>query len=66
MARMLGAYRVTGSDGQPVALQKWIFDNIYLSIAQPIDASLMYAISFILVWLFLMWLLYRRKLFLKV
>ncbi len=66
MARMLGAYRVTGSDGQPVALQKWIFDNIYLSIAQPIDASLMYAISFILVWLFVMWLLYRRKLFLKV
>ena len=66
MARMLGAYRVTGTDGQPVAFQKWIFDNIYLSIAQPIDASLMYAISFILVWLFLMWLLYRRKLFLKV
>ncbi len=66
MARMLGAYRVTGAEGQPVALQKWIFDNIYLSIAQPIDASLMYAISFILVWLFLMWLLYRRKLFLKV
>jgi len=66
MARMLGAYRVTGADAQPVALQKWIFDNIYLSIAQPIDASLMYAISFILVWLFLMWLLYRRKLFLKV
>ncbi|MEQ1642777.1 MAG: hypothetical protein ABL959_04965, partial [Pyrinomonadaceae bacterium] len=66
MARMLGAYRVTGSDGQPIPLQKWIFDNIYLSIAQPVDASLMYAISFILVWLFLMWLLYRRKLFLKV
>ncbi len=66
MARMLGAYRVTGANGQPVALQKWIFDNIYLSIAQPVDASLMYAIGFILVWLFLMWLLYRKKLFLKV
>lgn len=66
MARMLGAYRVAGADGQPVSVQKWIFENIYLSIAQPVDASLMYAISFILVWLFLMWLLYRRKLFLKV
>lgn len=66
MARMLGAYRVAGTDGQPVALQKWIFDNIFLAIAQPIDASLMYAISFILVWLFLMWLLYRKRIYVKV
>jgi|CXWL01.1.fsa_nt_gi predicted acyltransferase len=66
MARMLGAYRVTGVDGQSVAVQKWIFDNIYLSIAQPVDASLMYAISFILVWLFLMWLLYRKRIFVRV
>ena len=66
MARMLGAYRVTGAEGQPVSVQKWIFDNIYLSIAQPVDASLMYAISFILLWLFLMWLLYRRRIFVKV
>ncbi len=66
MARMLGAYRVAGAEGKPVSLQKWIFDNMYLSIAQPIDASLLYAISFILVWLFLMWMLYRRQVFIKV
>jgi predicted acyltransferase len=66
MSRMLSSYRVTGPDGAPVALQKWIFDNIYLSIAQPIDASLLYAISFILVWLFLMWLLYRKRIYVKV
>lgn len=66
MARMLGAYRVSGIEGKPVALQKWIFDNIYLSIAQPIDASLLYAISFILLWLFLMWLLYRKSIYIKV
>jgi predicted acyltransferase len=66
MARMLGAYRVSVPDAQPVSLQKWIFDNIYLSIASPIDASLLYAISFILLWLLLMWLLYRKDLFIKV
>ena len=66
MARMLGAFRVTGADDQPVALQKWIYENIFLSIAQPIDASLMYAISFILVWLLLMWLLYRKRIYVKV
>ncbi len=66
MARMLSAYRVVGEDGKPVSLQKSIFDNIYLSIAQPVDASLLYAISFILFWLFLMWLLYRRRIYMKV
>lgn len=66
MARMLSAYRVAGTDGKPISIQKWIFDNVYLSIAQPVDASLMYAITFILVWLFLMWLLYRKKIYVKV
>jgi len=65
-ARMIGAYRVSGSDGQPVAVQKWVFDNIFMSIAQPVDASLLYAICFILVWLFLMWLLYRKEIYIKV
>ena len=66
MARMLGAYRVAGGEWQPVSVQKWIFDNIFLSIAQPIDASLLYAVSFILMWLFLMWLLYRKAILIKV
>lgn len=65
-ARMLGAYRISGADGQSVSLQKWIFDNVYLSILQPIDASLAYAVSFILLWLLLMWLLYRKKILIKV
>ncbi|MBP6005179.1 MAG: DUF5009 domain-containing protein [Pyrinomonadaceae bacterium] len=65
-ARMIGAYRVTGADGQPVAVQKWIFDSVFMSVAQPVDASLMYAISFILLWLFLMWLFYRKNIYIKV
>jgi predicted acyltransferase len=66
MARLLGLIKVPGSDGNYISLQKFIFDNFYLSIASPINASLLYAISFILVWLFLMWLLYRNKIYIKV
>lgn len=66
MARMLGAIRVSGGEGQRISLHTWIFDNIYLSVAQPVDASLAYAVSFILVWLFLMWLLYRKSIYVKV
>lgn len=65
-ARMIGAFRVTGSDGPAMPLQKWIYESIYLTIAQPVDASLLFAISFILFWLVLMWLLYRKKIYIKV
>jgi len=65
-ARMISAYRVTGDDGQPISLQRWVMQHIYLRIAQPIDASWMFALSFILLWLFLMWLLYRRQIYVKV
>jgi predicted acyltransferase len=44
----------------------WIFRNVFLSWATPINASLAYAIAFILLWLFLMWLLYRKRVFIKV
>ena len=66
MARMMGAYRATGADGENVSVQKWVYDNVFLSMAQPIDASLLYALSFICFWLFLMWLLYRKRIFIRV
>ena len=47
-------------------VQGWVFQNLFLSWAQPINASLFYAIAFILLWLFLMWLLYRKQIFIKV
>lgn len=65
-ARFLGIIKVGELDGKPLSLQQWIFNNIYLSIAAPINASLFYAISFILFWLFLMWLLYRKRIYIKV
>ena len=66
MARMLGAYRIGGVGESPISMQKWIFDQVFLSIANPIDASCLYAVSFILFWLFLMWLLYRKQIFIRV
>jgi len=65
MARLMGMIRIT-ADGKETTLQGWIFKNLFLSWASPINASLAYAICFILLWLFLMWLLYRRRIFIKV
>lgn len=56
MVKLMGVFKVQG----------WIFRNLFLSWAAPINASLAYAIAFILLWLFLMWLLYRKRIYIKV
>jgi predicted acyltransferase len=61
MAELFGLIKV---GGQP--LGGWIYANLFASWASPVNASLAYAISFVLVWLFFMWLLYRRKIFIKI
>jgi predicted acyltransferase len=67
MARILGLIKVSGANGgADISLQKWIFDTIYLPLASPVNASLLYAVSFILAWLLLMWLLYRKGIYIKV
>jgi predicted acyltransferase len=66
MARILGLIKLPDADGKTISLQKAIFDNVFLPLASPINASFLYALSFILVWLFLMWLLYRKRIFIKV
>jgi predicted acyltransferase len=66
-ARMMSAVRVAYTDeGKGVSVQRWLMDSVYLRMLEPINASLAYAISFILLWLLLMWLLYRKQIFIKV
>jgi predicted acyltransferase len=64
-ARMLTLIRVQSGEST-VTLKGWIFNNLYLSWASPINASLAYAISFVLLWLAIMWLFYRRGMFIRV
>ena len=61
MASLFGEINVGGT-----TLGAWIYQNLFASWASPINASLAFAISFVLVWLVLMWILYRRKIFLKI
>jgi predicted acyltransferase len=65
-AKLLGLFKLAGADGKPVALQSVIFRNLFASWLTPVNASLAFAVCFVLVWLGLMWLLYRRGVFIKV
>jgi predicted acyltransferase len=66
MVKLMALIKLTGDDGKQISSQGWIFRKFFLSWASPINASLAYAIGFILVWLLLMWLLYRKRVFIKV
>lgn len=66
MAELLGVIKVTGADGTKVPLGFWIYDQVFTPWASPKNASLAFAIAFVLVWLGLMWILYKRKIFIKV
>lgn len=66
MADLLGLIGARGSDGAWVPLKTWIHDNLFASWTTPQNASLAFAVTFVLVWLGLMWILYRRKIFIKV
>ncbi len=66
VSKLIDIIKVTGADGNPIALKSWIFQNIFLQIASPINASLMFAVIYILIWLFFMWLLYRKEIYIKV
>ncbi|MBX7172238.1 MAG: DUF5009 domain-containing protein [Pyrinomonadaceae bacterium] len=65
-AKILDLIQMTGKNGEPIPLQGWIFETIFLPLGSPINASLMYAVCFVLIWLFVMWILYRRKIYIKI
>ncbi|QQS48613.1 MAG: DUF5009 domain-containing protein [Acidobacteriota bacterium] len=47
-------------------LKDWIYATIFASWLSPINASLAYALCYVLVWLGVMTILYRRRIFIKV
>ena len=66
MARAIGIIKVTGADGKETSLQGWIYQTIFAPLADARTSSAMFAVCFILFWLFLMWLLYRKRIYIKV
>jgi predicted acyltransferase len=66
LARILGLIRVTGVEGTQTSLQRYLYDMFFVSWAGPMNGSLAYAICFLLFCLAPMWVLYRKRIFIKV
>ena len=66
LAKCLYIIKIKDSSGEAVMLKNIIYDNLFLPVAGPINASLLFAVFYVLFWLFIMWLFYRKKIFIKV
>jgi len=63
LAKTMGIVRV-GSEGPSV--KAWIFTKAFESWAGPLNGSLLFALSYVVFWLGLMWVFYERRIFIKI
>ncbi|HKQ99466.1 MAG TPA: heparan-alpha-glucosaminide N-acetyltransferase domain-containing protein [Pyrinomonadaceae bacterium] len=66
LGRLMGIIKVPRGDGTSMALQPYIYQNLFASWASPPNASLLYAVTYVMFWLLMMWLLYRKNILIKV
>jgi predicted acyltransferase len=67
--RVLTWWSLSQPDGSRVSLRMWIYVHGYASWTEwlsPAFASLLYALTYVLLWLGLMWLLYRKRIFINI
>jgi predicted acyltransferase len=53
-------------EGEAVTLKHFIFENVFLAVASPMNASLLYSIIWVLAWFAVVSYMYKKKIFIKV
>jgi predicted acyltransferase len=66
VGRLSVLIHVNGTDGTAVTLKTWVYQNLFASWAGPQNGSLAFAVTYVAVWLGLMAILYRRRIFIKI
>ncbi|HWP42124.1 MAG TPA: heparan-alpha-glucosaminide N-acetyltransferase domain-containing protein [Blastocatellia bacterium] len=68
VATLIDLIRVgaVASDGKKPPLKQYIYDNFFASWAGPWNGSLFFALAFVLLMLIPMWVLYKKRIFIKV
>jgi len=63
LAKQMGLTRVGPNE---VPLKTWIYNELFAAWAGPLNGSLFFALTYVLFWLALIWVLYRRRIFIKI
>ena len=64
--RILNMIKVTMPDGSKVGSREWMYETFFTPYFSPINASLAGAVTFILIWLVILWWMYNKKVIIKV
>ena len=59
-------FKVADAAGKEVLIKNYLYETWFAPLASPINASLIWAICYVLIWLGIMWIFHWRKIFLKV
>jgi predicted acyltransferase len=54
------------SNGNAITLKDFLYNTFFTSWLSPINASLLWAVVYVLLWLGIMWIFYVKKIFIKV
>jgi predicted acyltransferase len=66
LTKTLVRWRVPVEGGETTSMYSWIYTNVFASWLGPLNGSLAFAISYILFWLAIIWILYWRRIFIKI
>jgi predicted acyltransferase len=67
VAKILVYTHTTNAAGEEITTKAWIFQNAFAPLFEnPQNASLAYALTYVGIWLGVMWLFYWRRIFIKV
>jgi len=66
IAKTMGLIKVTNAAGTLVSLQGFVYRGWYEPLASPKNASLLFALTNLVVLYAILWVMYRRRIFLKV
>lgn len=63
VAKQMGLARVGTNE---VPLKGWIYEHLFASWAGQLNGSLFFAVFYVLIWLAIMWVLFKRRIFIKI
>ena len=66
VARLLTLIRWNASENTTVTLKGFLFDTVFAPLGSPVNASLYFAIAFDLAMFLVVWLMWRKRWFIKV
>jgi predicted acyltransferase len=64
--QILDILELTQPDGTPVTLRTFLYERLFASWAGRLEGSLLFAVTYLLLWLGPMGLLYRKRIFIRV